>query len=132
SHVICGTTTSLSPFVLSELLYDFSGFFQPVDNGAVLNTAKAGSSIPVKFSLGGDLGLEILAANSPTTGIVSCGSVPSTDPIEELTTSASGLHYADGEYVYVWKTNKAWANTCRKFVLTLKDGTQHTALFQFK
>jgi hypothetical protein len=31
----------------------------------------------------------------------------------------------------VWKTSKAWAGTCRKFVLTLADGTVHSALFRF-
>jgi hypothetical protein len=34
-------------------------------------------------------------------------------------------------YNYVWKTNKAWAGTCRTFTLTLNDGTAHTAAFQF-
>jgi probable HAF family extracellular repeat protein len=132
SHTICGTTTSLSPYILAELLYDFTGFFQPVDNGPVLNQVKAGSSIPVKFSLGGALGLDVLATNSPTTGIVSCGAVPTIDAIEEVTTSTSGLHYENGQYIYVWKTQPAWKGTCRKFMLNLKDGTQHIALFQFK
>jgi hypothetical protein len=40
--------------------YNFSGFFQPVDNLPTLNIAKAGSAIPVKFSLGGDQGSEHL------------------------------------------------------------------------
>jgi Domain of unknown function (DUF4082) len=39
--------------------YNFSGFFQPVNNMPTLNVAKAGSAIPVKFSLGGDQGLDI-------------------------------------------------------------------------
>jgi hypothetical protein len=132
NHILCGTTTSLSPFIPAELLYDFTGFFQPVDNGNVLNKANAGSSIPVKFRLGGNFGLNILAANSPSTVAINCSSTMSVDLIEEVTSSASGLHYEGSQYVYVWKTNKAWAGTCRKFILTLKDGTQHVALFQFK
>jgi probable HAF family extracellular repeat protein len=134
SHVICGTTMSLSPFILAELHYDFTGFYQPVDNGSVLNSVKAGSSIPVKFKLGGNQGLDVLTVNSPTTGSISCSSVPAIDPIEELASSSSGLHYdaAADQYVYVWKTQSGWKGTCRKFVLNLKDGTQHVALFQFK
>jgi hypothetical protein len=132
AHIICGTTTSLSPFITAELHYDFTGFFQPVDNGKVLNVAKAGSSIPVKFSLGGDLGFDILTTNSPTTGVISCGSIPTIDPIEELTTSPSGLHIGNNQYTYVWATKPEWKGTCRKFMLNLKDGTQHVALFQFK
>ena len=42
--------------------YNFSGFFQPVDNLPTFNMTKAGSAIPVKFSLGGNQGLDILAA----------------------------------------------------------------------
>lgn len=42
-----------------NVVYKYSGFFQPIDNkdasgNYVLNKAKAGSTIPVKFSLGGD------------------------------------------------------------------------------
>jgi hypothetical protein len=40
--------------------YNWTGFFQPIDNDKV-NTAKAGQSIPVKFSLGGNQGLNVLA-----------------------------------------------------------------------
>ena len=39
--------------------YAWKGFFQPIDN-ATLNVAKAGSTIPVKFSLGGNQGLQRL------------------------------------------------------------------------
>jgi hypothetical protein len=41
--------------VKQTVVFPFRGFFQPVDNLA-LNVAKAGSGIPVKFSLGGDKG----------------------------------------------------------------------------
>jgi hypothetical protein len=34
--------------------YTFTGFFSPVDNPPTVNVAKAGSAIPVKFSLGGN------------------------------------------------------------------------------
>ena len=36
--------------------FNFTGFFQPVDNLPAINVAAAGSSIPVKFSLGGNHG----------------------------------------------------------------------------
>ena len=44
-----------------SVVWDFSGFFQPVDDPEGLNVAKAGSAIPVKFSLAGDQGLQILS-----------------------------------------------------------------------
>jgi hypothetical protein len=47
--------------------YLFSSFFPPVDNPPTVNMAKAGRAVPVRFSLGGDQGLDILAAGSPTS-----------------------------------------------------------------
>ena len=31
----------------------------------------------------------------------------------------------------MWKTDKAWAGTCRELTITLNDGTTHTAQFKF-
>jgi len=35
-------------------------------------------------------------------------------------------------YHYFWKTEEAWADTCRQLVVTLIDGTSHQANFTFK
>jgi hypothetical protein len=56
-----------------------------------------------------------------------------TDPIPEEPSGASGLQYlGSGNWQYNWKTSKGYAGTCRVMVLTLNDGTQHTAEFKFK
>jgi hypothetical protein len=34
-------------------------------------------------------------------------------------------------YVYLWKTDRAWANTCRQLIVKLTDGSVHRANFQF-
>src|SRR5215211_1212333 len=53
--------------------YPFTGFFQPIDNNGVFNSAKAGSTIPVKFSLGGDKGLNIFLNNqAPVANKIVC------------------------------------------------------------
>ncbi|MER7959986.1 PxKF domain-containing protein [Streptomyces sp. NPDC096030] len=113
--------------------YSFSGFFAPVDNPPVVNEVNAGRTVPVKFSLGGDQGLDILAPNSPSSQQVTCNSSAPVDVVES-TSSQSGLTYNSqtGEYQYNWKTQKAWSGTCRVFNLTLDDGTVHTLNFQFK
>jgi hypothetical protein len=36
------------------------------------------------------------------------------------------------QFVYNWKTDSSWANTCRVLRLSLNDGTQHNVLFTFK
>jgi hypothetical protein len=115
-------------------LFSWTGFFQPVDDLPALNKAKAGSAIPLKFSLGGDMGLDILAANSPSSYPVVCEAVAAGDAIEQtVTAGGSSLSYdaISGQYIYVWKTSKGWANTCRQLELKLVDGTTHYALFYF-
>ncbi len=44
------------------------------------------------------------------------------------------INLGDSEQIisHVWKTEKAWAGSCRQFILTLQDGTVHPAYFQFK
>lgn len=128
-----GTADSNVATVSIAVRYSFTGFFQPVDNLPIENQVKAGQGIPVKFSLGGNFGLGILAAGSPTSQVVACAAGVPIDDIETTTTSNSGLSYdaASGQYTYVWKTDKAWANTCRQFNLKLTDGKTYTALFKF-
>jgi hypothetical protein len=118
----------------SLVISTFAGFFSPVDNLPVLNTANAGNAIPVKFSLGGNRGLAIFAAGSPTAVKFTCGSGP-TDAIEEVSTaSTSGLTYdaATGQYKYTWKTPKSYGGSCYQLKLTLVDGTVYAANFKFK
>jgi len=115
--------------------YDFGGFFQPVDNLPVVNSVKAGSAIPIKFSLDGDQGLAIFATDYPKSQVIACGAGGSVDGIEQtLTAGSSSLTYDAGtdQYVYVWKTEKSWAGTCRQLVVKLIDGTSTRANFLFK
>jgi predicted extracellular nuclease len=122
------------PQVVRLLSYEFTGFFSPVDNLPVFNQVKAGQSIPIKFSLKGDQGLNILADSYPTSTDISCSATDPVDGIEEtVTAGSSSLSYdpSTDTYTYVWKTNKSWANTCRQFVLKLNDGTFHQANFNF-
>jgi hypothetical protein len=114
--------------------YSFTGFFQPIDNGGVLNSAKAGSTIPVKFSLGGDKGMDILA-QAPTVGPIKCDPTAATDPLEEVSTATvSGLKYdpTANQYIYNWKTSTSYAGTCQQLVVRLADGTTvKSANFKF-
>jgi Tol biopolymer transport system component len=116
------------------IVYPFGGFQAPVDGSPTLNVAKAGTAIPVKFTLGGDHGLGILAPGSPASTRFDCGTAADLDEIEETDSAGSGLSYDPdtGAYKYKWKTSKDWAGTCRAFDLELADGTHHQALFSFR
>ena len=118
--------------------YNFSGFFQPVDNkdtsgNYILNKAKAGSVVPVKFSLGSDQGLNVLASGYPQTASIPC-TASSSDAVEEYGTgNVSSFKYdpVANQYIYNWKTDTKWAGTCRQLVVKLADDTYHRANFNF-
>jgi Tol biopolymer transport system component len=118
-----------------QVIYDYAGFFQPVDNLPLVNIVTAGQAVPVKFSLTGYQGLNIIAAGYPTSSPIPCDASAPGDVIEEtINAGGSSLAYdaTTDRYGYVWKTNKAWKGTCRIFVLRLDDGTDHFAKFRFK
>ena len=116
-----------------SVVYAWKGFFQPIDTNAV-NKAKAGSTIPVKFSLTGNQGLDILVGGAPAIGTATCSLGVMQDAVEEYATDAvSGLKYdatAD-QYVYNWKTSTKMVGTCQQLIVKLKDGTTHRATFTF-
>jgi hypothetical protein len=105
-----------------------------VDNPPTLNVVNAGRAIPVKWSLGGDYGLNIFVTGSPASQRIDCDSSAPFDTIEETTNAgSSGLSYdaSSDRYIYVWKTDKVWAGTCRRLILTFEDGTTKEANFKF-
>jgi len=112
----------------------FSGFFPPINK----DKYNAGSTIPVKFSFGLNLGLDILAPGSPVSRQINC----STDNCSanvgigpwEPTQSVPGFQYDPeaNQYIYNWKTSNAWAGTCRELDVILRDGRHFRAKFSFK
>ncbi len=117
------------------VLYNFTGFFSPVINTPTFNVVNAGRAIPVKFSLSGNKGLSIFAANSPQSGVIPCdASAPATDLTDTVTAGGSSLSYdaSTDQYIYVWKTESSWAGSCRQLVVKLADGSSHVANFKIK
>ncbi len=121
-----------SDTLVVRVVYAFSGFFPPVVNPPALNVAKAGSAVPVKFSLGGNQGASpFTVASAP----IACGSgAVAGQPGAAQSAGASGIQYdpSTDQYQYNWKTDKAWANTCRQLTVTLNDGTVHVANFRLQ
>ena len=116
-------------------IYSFTGFFYPVKNVPSVNVRRAGGVVPIKFSLAGDQGLDILADGFPKSQPVSCGMLATfSGSVDKMTAASGPLTYdpATDQYIYVWKTNKGWAGTCRVLTVQLDDGTQHLAYFRFK
>jgi len=120
------------------LTYIFDGFFSPVDNPPVVNTAKAGQTIPVKWRITDTNGIptsDPASFMSLTSYRINCDNLSEelTSPVEESAAGSSGLQYSgDGYWQFNWKTPKTYAGQCRTMVLTLGDGSTHSANFKFK
>ena len=88
----------------------------------------------MRFGLGGDFGLDVIALGSPTSFLVECPANVVASPIEPTSTPEAGSLSYDAStrtYNYVWKTETSWAGTCRTFDMTLDDGSSHQATFRF-
>jgi hypothetical protein len=122
-----------------RVIYDFlgaGGFRSPVDNPPITNTAKAGSTIPVKWQLpdgkGGYIS-DISVVTSTQAQQVACSNTL-TDAVETTSTEETLLHYdfTTNQYIYNWKTYKTWAGKCYILNLKLNDGSLYKANFSLK
>lgn len=113
--------------------FTFEGFKKPVFAAPALNKAHAGSTIPVKFSLGGDFGLDVLTAGSPTSQKINCTTLAvKGDDLPAVSANKDDLKLNGHDYYrYDWKTLKGWDGTCRIFKLNFTTGETATAYFKF-
>jgi hypothetical protein len=101
----------------------FEGFLGRVHDGSVV---RAGDAIPIVFSLGGFQGNDVLAGGSPTSVRVDCddpGEPTGGDPAASASSRGLFFNHWTNRYVFLWRTSRAWAGTCRTFVLALRDGS---------
>ena len=110
------------------VLYAFTGFDSPVSSTGSIDTAKAGDSAPLKFSLRGNQGPG--AVTRTTWQAASCTDWSafgaSTSAQAKLSYSASSDRYLD-----VVGTDPSWKGTCRTIDLELADGTHHAVHVRF-
>jgi hypothetical protein len=111
------TTTRVSRYLV---VYPFTGFDSPVSAGGVVDGVKAGQGIPLKFSLGGNRGIGVVAGISWQQVSCTDGSSPG-QPVAgtgNLSYSAS-----TGRYLDVVTTDLSWKGSCRTLTLRLADTT---------
>jgi subtilisin family serine protease len=118
-----GNTASAS--AAYQVIYSFSGFLQPIDNLPIVNIAKAGSIIPVRWRLTDANGVgiaDLVNFRSVTVASLTCEAGATEDLLEEITVGASGLLYlGDGSWQYNWKTPTSYAKSCKTMKLNLDD-----------
>jgi hypothetical protein len=124
------STASKSVSITVSSAMSFAGFFAPLRNMPYVNTVLAGSAIPVKFTVGGYRGQNILL-ETPSSVEVACPAGAPENAVRPGLAGVAGLRSLGYSYNYVWKTNPSWAGTCRRFVLKLADGSTHEVMFRF-
>jgi len=114
----------LQPFCETD---GFTGFSGDATNQPGVTSAKAGSSLQVRFGLSSGSGANPVrwaksAQASCTTGL------PQGDMSVE---SVNVVQQGGNGYQMGWKTDGSWSSTCRQLWVMLTHGTIHTANFQF-
>lgn len=113
--------------------YKFVGFSAPVDNNNVLNSAKAGQAIPLKWQLldANNIPITNLSSVKVTATSLSCSLGTTTDQLEEYAAGSSGLqNLGGGYYQFNWKSPTTYASSCKTLNVDMGEGP-HTALFKF-
>ena len=114
--------------------WPFTGFAAPIHAAPAINATHAGHDVTLRFGLGGDRGLDIFAAGSPSSIEVSCTTGAPIGSATPLSPTDFELRYQAGpdRYTLRWQTSDAWLHTCRQLTLQLADGSTHVALFSFR
>ena len=117
--------------------FTFVGFLRPVDNPPIINEAKAGKTIPVKWQLSdasGNFVSDLSSFVSLLSAPMACDASPSSIVAEQLSSPGSTVFRYDSttnQFIFNWQTASSWQG-CRLLQLTLSDGTKHYAKFNFK
>jgi hypothetical protein len=139
-----GSTLSTPVTRTVQVAFEFvtGGFLPPIMNPPQVNSATAGTTIPIKWQLkdvSGNFITDLGTVKSVAYQSADCaftqpfGSMPVALP-----TGGTALRYdtSTNQFVYNWSTTDTSGSPlppgCYVFTLALTDGTQHQAYFNFK
>lgn len=107
----------------------FGGFTAPIAAAPAINSANAGSTVPVKFSIASESAIAPLIDSQE----VSCTTLEPTGGAPTAISSPGGtsLTEADGGFHVNWQTDASWAGTCRRLTVRLPAASDAVAYFRF-
>lgn len=116
--------------------WTLDGFYRPVTmDKTVVNTVKAGSTVPLKFNvLKGSTPMTSDIGSTFTTTRVNCDSGDVEDVVDFVTTGSTSLRYdaAGGQWVQNWATPAGGKGSCYRVTMTTADGSAISADFKLK
>ncbi|MGN6754163.1 MAG: PxKF domain-containing protein, partial [Intrasporangium sp.] len=116
--------------------FTLNGFYQPVDMG-MLNTVKAGSTVPLKFAVlsNGVKRTDVAVVAGFSTKGLACSSLSDLGeaPVDVISTGGTALRYdaSAGQFIQNWQTPKT-PGSCYRVTMTTIDGGSITADFKLK
>ena len=102
----------------------FGGFAPPIGTARV-TAAKAGSFVPVKFTISGAAPTAIDSQRVNCTTLAPEGSTPAVADTSKLTRNGDTFHLN-------WKTDASWAGQCRRLTLRLPAASDAVTYFRFR
>ncbi len=142
TNTVCGQATSLSPFVIAELGFEFLGFLEPLlaDGSASIKQTKGGRTIPVKFQLrfrGALTGIAAATINVYKVLDVAVGTVDTTDLTEDAgnaNENSTQFRYDTGAEQYIFNlSTRGWqAPATYRVVVSISDGRAYTVEFSLR
>jgi hypothetical protein len=112
-----------------NVVWPFSGFLAPFADDPAVSTVNAGDALPLRFSLSGYRGMDVLASGYPVWTSYACESPVRAD-VGMVATGTLDYNAKLDRYTYGWQTERSWAGSCMQLVLKLRDGTVHRANFR--
>ncbi|KJK08106.1 hypothetical protein UB45_22070, partial [Terrabacter sp. 28] len=130
-----GNVEAAHELTLTVQPWTFTGFYAPVDMGGVVNVAKSGSTVPLKFELfAGQQELTSTSAiDSLRTVPHACDPAVPADEIETVVSGGTSLTYDTeaGQFQYDWKTPKGTTG-CFDVIVRAADGSELNAQVRLK
>ena len=102
----------------------FGGFAPPIGTARV-TAAKAGSFVPLKFTISGAPPTAIDSQRVNCTTLAPEGSTPAVADTSKLTRTGDSFHLN-------WKTDGSWAGQCRRLTLRLPAAADAVTYFRFR
>ena len=99
-------TSAFSVWNLGSLSYAVSAFAAPIVAPPGMNTATAGSSIALRFSLGANRGLDVFAAGYPRSAGYACGGAPPDPSAGSATSGTLTYDTARNTYTYTGRPRR--------------------------
>ena len=124
--------------------YDFDPLvynFRPYNESSLLlspgpmyfTEARAGSDVQVRYSLGGFQGNNPYS-QPPVSQQINCFNKAPIGMAQPIQTYPGDPYYNSlyDYYTTIWRTNAAWAGTCRRLTLFFNDGSTQTLDYRFR